>query len=800
MGASAPLLLVGEGAGERSLQDSLSIQSDAFSIANQTDPSTTTARTTTTTQPPSLQQPQQHGLLIGRDAERTLLQQAYERVCCRVQQAPSEIVLLEGSSGIGKTQLVRQTLMELVQEHDMGLWATGKYNCGMVATATKAPQPQKQQQQQHASVSNNNNKNILQNNKSNNAPYAALVDAATELCQTVVDSEYYLNDVRTHLKAVLGRDAKLLANLFPAVKLLLGKSAHRDSADPHNNKNDGGDDDDDDDDDHYHQQQQQQRPTKHPDTTVVTDDSSTTTTATSNTPLPSHEFALRRFLRVFCTFWKAVASVHPVVLFLDDLQWADAASKEFLMELAADTTCTNLLLIGAYRTGEFDDFETILLKQRQQRQLQQQQRQQQYLRIAKISVRPLSQSSINEIVARATCRPPNESLLLGELVHRRTDGNVYFCWQFLDMLQATGLLQFSFRRNHWEWKPVEVIAERTNVSDNVVETLLAQKITRLSPRTQTILMLAACLGHSFHFETLEQIILSEDLLPLVASTGRSLSSRKEIRRHFEVAIDEAIQEGLLEQCSKKEMLKFCHDRVQQICFAMVPDGISQEYFHSLLGRRLYELSAMPGGKVWMLFAAVDLLTKSKATMDTSQYSKIQLASFCLEASCDARSMSAFITAAAYADKGYSLLDASIRWNAQYALCLELRQLSAEMHHSYGNHNCAIQATSDIICHSRDIQDRLSAYRVVISTSFALRDFHGAIEKCSTLLKELGVSIPTRANKVDVLWNLLRVKALLKGRRAADLLNSPPMEDPMKVFAGRVLNEMALAAWMTVRLY
>ena len=634
---------------------------------------------------------QLHVGLVGRDQERLVLEQAYDRVCCRLQEAPSEIVLVEGASGTGKTALVA-SLRESIDREDMGLFVQGKYDL------------------------------------KSSAPYEALVDAATELCHAV-SASYYLEDVKEHLQSVLSDedDCRLLVNLVPAIQALL----------------------------------------VHP----ISKTEPVSTHA-------AHEFALKLFWKVFNKFWNAVADVHPVILFLDDLQWADTTLKDFLITLAVDMTSTNLLVVGAYRSAEFEwDLKS----------------KSPHWRISKIDLGPLSQVNVNDIVSRATKRRSEETEELGAIIYRKTQGNALFTCQFLDMLQTSGLLFFCFRSNQWEWDTD--VAARTDVSDNVAE-LLTLKVSRLPIRAQTILMLAACLGHSFDMSVLETLVQSSEDLHLDDCS----KEQKEMEpKNFHETLVGAVKSGLIEQTQLDGRYKFSHDTVQQAAFNLIPDGMDEDRFHADLGERVLRLYRLTvnGHDDWMLFSAVDLLTLGGSTIEASRFSRVELAHLCLEASRRAVSKSAFMAAAGYANRGYSLMDPTERWHSYYSLCLELCTLSAETHHSYGDHDGAIKAASEILANARTIQDKSSAQNVVIWARIARNEFHGGIRDCAQLLKGLGFVCPIKATRIQVLIHYMKTKRLLNGRRASDLRDLPPAKDLKMVHASGILRAMLLLGWLSV---
>ena len=183
---------------------------------------------------------------------------------------------------------------------------------------------------------------------------------------------------------------------------------------------------------------------------------------TSNEPLETNEQTFNRFKEVYRKFLRCICSEeHPVVLFLDDLQWVDDVSRQLIDSIAKDSKMRNLLLIGAVRqdpsvSGVYDLTSEAVL------------------RCSEVVVGALSTKDINLIVSKATLRPSSETEDLSAVVYHKTGGNAYFAIQYLDMLHREDFLTFSFKSNRWEWD-VAKIDSFTNVSDNVVQ-ILVRKI------------------------------------------------------------------------------------------------------------------------------------------------------------------------------------------------------------------------------------------------------------------------------------------------------------------------------------
>ncbi|HSK12996.1 MAG TPA: AAA family ATPase, partial [Phnomibacter sp.] len=212
--------------------------------------------------------------------------------------------------------------------------------------------------------------------------------------------------------------------------------------------------------------------------------------------------AQNRFNYLFRKLVNALATEkHPLVLFIDDLQWADSSSLSLLRVLMTDPDSHHLLCIGAYRDNEVSASHPFIITLGEMEKA--------HTAIARISIGNLSPDHVNELIADATDRPTQTCRPLTQLVYQKTSGNAFFVIQFLKSLFQDGLLWFDFETLEWNWD-LERITQK-NITDNVVE-LMASKVQRLPPITQQYLKTGACIGSSFDLSILSIIEKEEEAL------------------------------------------------------------------------------------------------------------------------------------------------------------------------------------------------------------------------------------------------------------------------------------------------
>src|SRR5262249_2218743 len=206
--------------------------------------------------------------------------------------------------------------------------------------------------------------------------------------------------------------------------------------------------------------------------------------------------AQRRFLLVFRRFLGVFARAeHPLALFLDDLQWPDAATLDLLEDLLTQSEVRHLLLIGAYRDNEVDPTHPLLRKLEALRQGG--------ASVQKISLEPLEQDDLRRLTADALYCAPERAAPLAQLVHEKTAGNPFFAIQFLSALACEGLLTFDQDDPRWRWDLNRIRAK--GYTDNVVD-LMVGKLCRLPAETQDVLQLMACLGNVAEIPTLSIVL------------------------------------------------------------------------------------------------------------------------------------------------------------------------------------------------------------------------------------------------------------------------------------------------------
>ena len=246
-----------------------------------------------------------------------------------------------------------------------------------------------------------------------------------------------------------------------------------------------------------------------------------------------------RFQTTVLRFVRTLATAeHPLLLFIDDLQWADAASLSLLGELLKEPAGQHLLVVGAYRdeeVGPEHPLNALLSASAAPGAV-----------TGRLALSPLGAEAVAAMVADMLDRPEAEVEELSRLIKDKTDGSPFFVGQFLQLLHERKLLVRDAETGRWRWQREAI--ERAGITDNVVS-LLTRRLERLSPELQRALQTAACVGDRFDAELLAHLLGQE------AETVSAL-------------LAEAAREGLVVHEGERahEAYAFVHDRVQQAAY------------------------------------------------------------------------------------------------------------------------------------------------------------------------------------------------------------------------------------------
>ncbi|MCU0547588.1 MAG: AAA family ATPase [Oscillatoriaceae cyanobacterium Prado104] len=646
--------------------------------------------------------------LYGRETEIASLLAVFERVAGGLQDAAesatpeagqslkarsrSEMMLVFGYSGIGKSALVQELYKPITQKK--GFFISGKFD-----------QFQR------------------------NIPYSAVIKAFQELVrQLLAESEVQLQQWREKILAAVKANGQVVIDVIPELELIIGKQPELSELPPAESQN-------------------------------------------------RFNLVFHNFIRVFCQ------PEHPLVIFLDDLQWADFATLQLLQLIMTDVQLQYLFAIGAYRDNEVNAAHPLMLTINEIQKTE--------CVINSISLLPLKLNDVSRLIADTLKCDIEKAQPLANLVQQKTQGNPFFINEFLKSLYAEKLLKFRATSSYqggatgeWYWDLKEIQAK--GITDNVVE-LMAGKIQQLSQPTQELLKFAACIGNQFDANTLA--IVSGNSVK--ATNGKLLEAIGEnliipMGDDYKLLEVEEVGEDL------KVDYKFLHDRIQQAAYSLIPEAEKQVVRYQL-GQLLLK-NTIPEQREQKIFDIVNHLNfGSELIAEQSQRS--ELAALNLFAGKKAQASAAYKSALDYFVAGRQLLSAD-SWQTQYDLTLNLYQEAAESAYISTDFDRMEELATPVLQQALTVLDKVKVYQVKILAHLAQSQFRQAVDMALSVLELLGISYPKQPTPTDIQAALQTTQAALAGREIEDLIDLPPMTAPDRLAAMQVMSTTFAAAYFS----
>ncbi|HMA86978.1 MAG TPA: AAA family ATPase [Desulfosalsimonadaceae bacterium] len=461
------------------------------------------------------------------------------------------------------------------------------------------------------------------------------------------------------------------------------------------------------------------------------------------------EEARIRFNFVCKKFVKACASsVNPLVLFIDDLQWADAASLNFIQMLAIEPEIGHLLVIGAYRENSMDASHPLHISLDQAKKSG--------ACIHAMTLAPLAVESVHQMLNDLFGCDPQDLDALSQIVLKKTNGNPFFIHQFLNTLYDRQALKLEPECG------LRVDIEKAGeiqVTDNVID-LMSEKLARLPDATRETLHICACYGSR------------SDLLAVAACHAKPLEA-------VVADLAPAEAEGLISFSGDTGL--FSHERIRTAVYHLFSKE-TQIQTHYTIGK--YLLTNSPGDRRQEnIIDIVNHLNMADALAGSAgEYA--HLARLNNQAGRKAAASGAFEAAFHYFQTGIEFLaksaphgDDRACWDADYALALSLYTGCAEAAYLTGDYDTMHGLINTIINQAGSFTDTVRAQIVRIHALMAQNRLEAVIQSGLSLLKELGTVFPKNPAKAHILEELARTRVALKGKKPADLLNLPLLNKP-----------------------
>ena len=673
--------------------------------------------------------------LYGREKEVQALLNSFKGVA----EGKSEMVMVAGFSGIGKTAVVNEVHKPIVKQR--GYFIKGKFD--------------------------QFNRNI---------PFSAFVIAFRSLMgQILSESDVELQEWKTKILEAVGTNGQVMIEVIPELEKVIGKQLRA--------------------------------------------------------PELSGSAAQNRFNLLFQKFIAVFTTKeHPLVMFLDDLQWADSASLNLMkLLMMGDNETGYLLLLGAYRDNEVFPAHPLMLtlaelekrcnpasakdasgqtprrrktqavgprddasrkgtgtKRGNGHQERERAPREKEATISTITLPPLVKDYINHLVAETLSCTLELANPLTELIYRKTGGNPFFTTQFLKGLYKDGLIVFNRQLGYWEWDLVQV--QDAALTSDVVE-FMAGRLQKLPEGTQEVLKLAACIGNQFDLETL--VIVCEIPSSEVASQLWSglqegmILPISEAYKFFQGEIDSSPTERV------NVNYRFLHDRVQQAAYSLIPEE-KKQIAHVQIGRLLLA-NISPDRLVESIFAIVNHLNKGIDNLQT-QKERSELLGLNSIAGSRAKETTAYESAIDYFEIARKLLPTD-SWQQCYEVTLEVYLNLAEVNYLSGKFATSLALVELIVQSTKQAIDRAEAFNLAVLQFTLQGEFLQALEYGKKALDCLNFDLSETNLKQKIESCQAQIDLKLGNRKIEEIVSEPEATDPEKGAIIKILNNLLVPTYV-----
>ena len=546
-----------------------------------------------------------------------------------------------------------------------------------------------------------------------NTPYLALIQIFKSLVrQWITEDDRSLSLVRNKLQPALDPNGQVIIDLIPEIKWIIGEQPAIPQLPPDETKN--------------------------------------------------------RFMLVFRNLLAGLAcQAHPLTIFLDDMQWSDAATLEWLENVLCKPSIPYVLLILAYRTDEVDKhhpFFGFLEKKRLEEP-----------NLESIELEPMPLACVNCLIADTLRRDREETHGLATLCRDKTGGNPFFLTQFLH--SAYDRQWIHFKNDLWQWN-IQAM-ERGAITINVAD-LMADKLQRLREDTQYYLFLAACLGHLFTLSFLASVC--------------NIS-----KRLLEEHLREAVNHGLINPTAsnstdsehKTTTYRFIHDRVRQAAYHYIAEE-KRASIHLRIGRHLLACSQDETQRSRSLFDIINHLNRGLHLINDLE-ERLNLSLLNFQAGSKAKESAAFEPAWFFLKTAMKLLPQDT-WSNYYTNTFKIYINAIEVLYLNTRFDEMKRLADIVLTQKTELLDQARVYEVLIHAYSAIKQQTMALNMGRDILKILGISIPLIPSKSRIMFEFVKIRLLLIGRSPSELLALREMSDPYRLASMRILASMLSAAY------
>jgi len=504
----------------------------------------------------------------------------------------------------------------------------------------------------------------------------------------------------------------------------------------------------------------------------------------------SFEKAQNRLNLMFECFIKVFAKKeHPLVLFLDDLQWADTASLSFIKNFLLEYPVKYFYLIGSYRDNEIDKYHPFMqtlttIKRKKEIQLQH------------IRLNSMTKSDTFILLSDTLSRDADETEKLSNIIFEKTRGNPFFINHFLQSLYLDKQIYYDYESGQWKWS-IESIKKK-DITDNVLS-LMSNTIQKLSKDKQELLKIAACVGNSF-----DLYIIHELSKQAVTDTIFNINSMVNNRL---IVLASGPFDSLLEQSLNSQVLniknqttiridpekiyfKFQHDRIRQTIYSIMSES-QQKELHFAIGQLLLKITDKNDISE-NIFNIVNQLNFGLEFI-TNKDEKNKLFDLNMNAAKKAKNSTAYDTAAHYLNICISFLPEN-KWDELYNSCYHLHMELAECEYLNSNFYKAEEIFNEILKNARNNIDEARVYNLKILLYTHIGKIDEAISIGLKGLSILNTKCLNNPGLFSIFLELIKIRFNRGRRKIDDLQNLPLLKDDETKVIVSLLTNIGLSAF------
>ncbi|QOY36729.1 AAA family ATPase [Anaerobacillus isosaccharinicus] len=443
-----------------------------------------------------------------------------------------------------------------------------------------------------------------------------------------------------------------------------------------------------------------------------------------------------RFKGVISSFLAVAARLsNPLVIFLDDLHWADQASLSLMKHIIAEKI-EKLLIIGAYRdlnvsTDKHFVVNTFLDNGH---------------KVTTITLSPLTIANIQDLLFDLIGHEKNELYYLAKHLWQKTNGNPFFLEEMIREIVEKQLIIYDFKDGTWTLEVEEIKA--LEFTENVIEFLI-KKMKQMEGQSQLVIQYAACMGSFFDPTILSKIIRN-----------------KISDMHF--CLNEISQLGLIVE-ENEYCYRFVHDRIQQAAYSMM-NKEKKNITHYKIGKLLLIHYTDNQCLSEHLYEVVGHLNESFEFL-IDEEEKVEIAKLNMMAGKKALATTAFISALTFFQNGLRLLEEE-SWSRQYDLTFELYLGCLECAYLTNKLSLAEELYDEAMVHTIEKEHRLKLVLLKIMIFTKVDRADDVIRLGLEMLNENGITAQLHPGKLQILLERIKLTSYLDKHGYDCLLQKP----------------------------